>query len=149
MKDQRGGRSWEGMSARERDAMVAEWMGCRVRMLEHPPYGGTCECADRRHSPSLLGPLFAYTADHNAARLVEDEVMKRGLIEKYQTALIKILGLGMQVFNSAIEIGSYADLPDIPNNSFEWDGHAFLWSLLRATPDQKCRAALRAGGVEC
>lgn len=88
------------------------------------------------------GGIPDFSTDHAAARLLEDEIERRGLVEKYQNALIDVFGFDMQVFNSAIEISSHAVCPSIPNNTFQWQGHAFLWALIRATPEQKARAFL-------
>ena len=93
------------------------------------------------------GGLPAYSTDPAAARLVEDAIERRGLVERYQDALIEVLGLDMQVFNSAIELDPHGPQPTVPGNTFEWDGHAYLWVFSHATPAQRCRAALIACGV--
>lgn len=85
-------------------------------------------------------------SDPAFARLAEQEIARRGLIERYQNALIAILGLDMQVFNSAIELHTF-NAPKIPGNDFEWEGHAFLWCYSQATAEQRCHAAVRAMGV--
>ena len=60
--------------------------------------------------------LLPYSTDHTAVRLVEDEIERRGLVGPYVKALYAIVG----------KQGS--------------------WSLIRATPEQRCAAALRAVG---
>ncbi len=64
-------------------------------------------------------PYFA--SDHNSARLLEDEIERRGLQSTYIEALFTVLGC--------------------PGLGWE-DDTAFLWSLIRATPEQKARAFL-------
>jgi hypothetical protein len=88
-----------------------------------------------------------YVEDYGACHQIENEIERRGLIEAYQNALIDILGLEMQVFNSAIELDSHR-VRAIPGNQFQWVGHIELWLFHRATPDQRCLAALRAVGVQ-
>jgi hypothetical protein len=79
-------------------------------------------------------------------KILEDEVERRGLVEAYQNALIAVLGLDMQVFNSAIELNTL-EVPEVRNNTFEWEGHASLWKLIRAAPEQRARAFLEV--MEC
>ena len=85
---------------------------------------------------------YSWMRINDVLRNLEDEIERRGLVERYQDALIEILGFDMQVFNSAIELSLYGDLPKIPNNSFQWGGHAYLWAFHRATPEQRARAFL-------
>jgi len=74
---------------------------------------------------------------------MEAVIQERGLVERYVGALIDVLGLDMQPFNSAIEL-DWWEGPKVPDNSFEYDGYAYLWLLLRASPEDRCRAALLA-----
>lgn len=60
--------------------------------------------------------------DLNAARLVEDEVERRGLREQYL----------YEIEDITLEQGGW-------QNRVEWE-----WALLRATPETRCRAALLA-----
>lgn len=136
---------WSDMTPRERDALVG------VAFELHEP---GCPAIADDESDEVLGDYqrcvcnwLSFTASLDACRLVEGEIAKRGLIEKYQTALIELLDLDMQVFNSAIELNTY-NTPNIPNNTFEWEGHAYLWQYTQATAEHRCHAALRAMGVE-
>lgn len=85
----------------------------------------------------------SYTLDYFEMRTILDAIEQRGLVERYQNALIDVLGLDMAVYNSAIELISFKN-PSIPNNTFEGSGHAALWRFARATHDQICLAAVRA-----
>lgn len=129
---------WSSMTDRERDAVLAEAMGWTdIRYQEFQigsdMYGLPPDGTQR-------APIPGYTEDLGAARTIEDEIQKRGLIERYQNALIEILNLDMQVFNSAIELDPHG-APAIPNNVFEWEGHAYLWLFSRAAPAQRTEAA--------
>lgn len=90
--------------------------------------------------PDFVGSL-------DACRLVEGAIARRGLVEKYQNALIALLGLDMQIFSSVIELNT-RQLPEVLGNTFEWEGHATLWLYSQATCDQRCHAALRALGID-
>lgn len=66
------------------------------------------------------GGLPHYTTEHAAARLVEDEIERRGLQQRYVDELL----------------------------TFEREADfSAEWFLIRATPEQRCLAALRALGV--
>lgn len=67
-----------------------------------------------------------YSTDPAAARLVEDEIARRGLWEEYANALLDILDI------------SDTDLYD--------NSARASWQVLRATPEQRYRAALAACG---
>ena len=106
---------WATMTDYGRNAAIAKLAG-----LEHLPFFSSLD----------------------AARLVEGEIEHRGLVERYQNVLIEVLGLDMQVFNSAIELNPHF-APSVVSNTFEWRGHASLWLYLRATPAQRAEAAYR------
>lgn len=144
--DQRGGRSWEGLGARENDAAVAEWMGW-TDVAERPCYewSNTAQRYELFGVPpgqayKVLVPYFTadvppigkdedcFDESRATVRQVEDEVERRGLQDEYLIALGLVLW-GDWGINQDIELDN-------------------VWSLLRATPDQKCQAALRAGGVD-
>ena len=75
----------------------------------------------------LLGDLRDvpyYSTDHTAARLLEDDIEARGLQQQYETALIEATG------------ATYFDY-----------GVVDVWPLIRATPEQRCRAYLKARGL--
>ena len=125
---------WDELTPRERDAHVSIYLFSHVEPT-----------AELLRFPESGAPR--YTTSLDACRLVEEEIARRGLVEKYQDALIDILDLTMQVFSSAIELDIH-NPPNIPNNYFGWEGHAYLWAYSQATADQRCQAALRAIGVE-
>lgn len=152
---------WSDMTPRERDALVGEvvmgqtdfehigfiWEEGTTEDGEDGWDGFYCPRCHAEGSRAAVRCARQYTTDIAKAQLVEDEIARRGLIEKYQNALIGLIDLDMQVFNSAIELDTH-NPPDIPNNDFEWQGHAFLWRYSQATPEQRCHAACRAVGVE-
>lgn len=100
-------------AGRELDALVAE----RVMGWTRRARGHSMLMVDVWDGP-VDGPVGiaawripAYSTDIAAARLVEDEIERRGLSSEYTGALaVRIRG--------------------------------DLWDLLRATPEQRCRAAL-------
>jgi hypothetical protein len=68
---------------------------------------------------------FSPTSDHAAARLLEDEIARRDLIDDYIEQLIAIV-----------------DVPDLELDV--WPRYEDLWTLARAAPEQKARAFLKA-----
>lgn len=80
------------------------------------------------HALDEWGEIPRYEGRIEDAQLVEDEIEKRGLETKYISCLQEI------VWN-----GEYSE-HDYPLE--------LKWRLLRATPEQRCLAALRACGVE-
>lgn len=71
---------------------------------------------------NFFGDIPLLSADPAAARLVEDEIERRGLWRAYTEALLLAV----------------IDLPPGVDTIFEG------WALIRATPEQRCRAALAA-----
>jgi hypothetical protein len=69
------------------------------------------------------GGVPAYSTNPTAIRLAEDEIERRGLQDEYMTALFEI------VFNASFE--QYVNTHEI-------------WRIIRATPEQRARAALAA-----
>lgn len=167
---------WSDMTPRERDDLIARHLfGYATLLAEDSVFGPTlwlhdveavCDGKGGASNCRLLGgrcerlrvdgeirevfvrlcPAFTARMD-DGALIVEQEIKRRGLIEKYQNALIELLNLDMQVFNSAIELNTH-NVPTIPNNDFSWEGHAFLWQYSQAAAEQRCHAALRAVGIE-
>jgi hypothetical protein len=76
------------------------------------------------HHHHCLEVVPAYSTDPAAARLVEDEIERRGLWRAYTEALLLAV----------------IDLPPGVDTIFEG------WALIRATPEARCRAALVAVG---
>lgn len=131
-------KDWSSLTDRERDAALAQSLGW---VLNPPNVRGLgWQTPDGRFLGTDAHPHYTQSLD--AMRTVEDEIERRGLIGRYQNALISVLDLDMQVFNSAIELSPHV-APSIPNNTFEWDGHAYLWRLLHATPAQRAEAAYK------
>lgn len=69
--------------------------------------------------------LERYSSDHAAARLLEDEIDRRGLIDEYIEKLIVIV-----------------DAPDLELDV--WPKYSDLWKLAHSTPEQRARAFLAA-----
>lgn len=76
-----------------------------------------------------------FSTDPAAARLLEDEIERRGLQMAYTAAMIDVLGLdpGIEMTEPAISLW-------LCRNVMPQD----LWTLIRATPEQKARAFLAA-----
>lgn len=93
----------------------------------------------------VMGVQDFFATDHAAARLLEDEIEKRGLQEQYVTALIAELSLFIIAVADDLHIN-----PLIPplemTGKYKEIGNAFLWALMRATPEQKAKAFLEAVG---
>ena len=115
--------AWETMTPRERDAT-----------LHHQVFGGHVEhgrvpCPDNKLGCLVIhygylsdgSPIPHYTTDYAATSLVEDGIERRGLQESYIQALDKLVAYERE-------------------SGWEW----FRWGILRATPDQRCRAAVAA-----
>lgn len=123
---------------RKQDARVARALGWTTR--EIPVGGGSITYwnqPDGRPSfwgVDVLGVLPPFTTDPVAARQVEDEIERRGLWERYTKALLEIINPDAQLFSSALEHGGDPRALDIPST---------LWGLIRATPAQRCEAALK------
>lgn len=117
---------WSEMLPREKDAFVAQAMGYEVITV-------TSELQTIRHRiTGATRVLLHFTLEYQAARLVEEEIERQNLVDRYIEALVDILETG----NTNI----YGDQWEITS--------AALFLIRRATPDQICRAALVAFGVE-
>lgn len=127
---------WAALTPRDRDLLVAEHV-----MGYHRVTDDTTDYAGTRHANEILVPpgqtlqslqewlprrgriafgyfvTEQYTLSPTAARAVEDAIGRRGLGSQYAGALATIAG-------------------DVD-----------LWTIIRATPEQRCRAALVAVGV--
>lgn len=117
---------WGEMTPRERDAALAEGVMGSVPRLSHPiELGHPCTYWS---APRGQWSVFAttpppFTTDHDACRLVEDEIERRGLVREYITALGTVI------------------------NAVPFDDDLWPWQHMRATPEQRCHAALIALGV--
>lgn len=112
--------NWDELTPRQRDALVAEFMGWK---FQRPTHGPCCTCQHcGRHYDDCCESCH-YTTEREAALPVEDEIERMGLARNYIDELVHIV-----------------DVPALDDTL--WD-----WMLLRATPDQRCLAALRAKGV--
>jgi hypothetical protein len=76
-------------------------------------------------------PIRNYSGRSDTARLVEDEIERRGLTMDYADALVTAVA-PLLFQNEYVNFGPPA--------------YAALWALIRATPEQRCRAALAAVG---
>ena len=130
---------WGEMTPGERNQAVARALGWTYEPPTRMGWTGYWVATDGQRYISEDLPDFIGSLD--ACCIVEDEIERRGLVEPYQNALIKILDLDMQVFDSAIELDSW-QAPEVPGNRFEWEGHASLWLYSRAMPDRRCQAAV-------
>lgn len=139
------GKTWDEMAGWERCEIIMRALGWAYEARFEGDGAGYWVAPDGVRYISEGLPDFIGSLD--ACRLVEDEIARQGLVEKYQNALIAILNLDMQVFNSAIELDSHF-APEVPGNRFEQEGHATLWLYSQATAEKKCRAAVRALGID-
>ena len=118
-------KTWEEMAPRERDAAIAKQVMGWAQVDDKDGEEGW-GVPPGSEGVSWVGSPFQnyphYTTDHAAARLVEDEIERRGLRNEYVRALIA---------PGAEEVTSY----------LWYVGHDDLWALIRATPEQRCRAA--------
>lgn len=119
----------ELIAGRELDALIAvSVMGWTVDQRNPATvYSGYDACGQYSAVPS-------YSTDIAAARLIEDHIELSGRVWPYIEALVAVLDLDIDILPSAIEAGS----PHAP------DMRSFAWDLIRATPEQKCLAALKA-----
>lgn len=100
---------------RELEAAVAEFV-----------LGYTCCCEDGPQSDCPIhgrqpNALQRYSTDPTATRQVEDEIERRGLQQRYTVLLSQRL----------MDFSGWLSWRD-------------SWALIRATPEQRCRAALDA-----
>lgn len=72
-----------------------------------------------------------WEVDPTAIRIVEDEIERRGLQERYALALADVVTTGSSIVDDMTLLHEEGEI-------------MLLWQLLRATPEQRCRAALRA-----
>lgn len=104
------------------------WVG-KAGELPGSPY--VCPDGSEAHD------VRAFTTDRNLVALVEDQIEKRGLQKEYEHALLKVLNLHDSTY--------------IRTTSSDYQAFEFcvgeLFPVLRATPEQRCLAALRAVGV--
>lgn len=109
---------WEEITPVQRDALVEE----RVMERKKEPlfWGPDITATIQRNVPY-------YTANIAAACLVEGEIDRQGLRENYVWELCQIAAQRRS-----------------PDEWYEDD----LWKLIRATPEQRCHAALRSKGVD-
>lgn len=123
-------KTWEEMTPREQDASIHHQI-----FGNHVEYGHV-PCPDNKQGCLVAHfgftsngvPIPLYTTDHAACRLVEDEIERRELWGTYLSALVDIL-----------DIYGY-------DAWYDWDRQwvSAVRDILRATPEQRCHAALRA-----
>lgn len=136
-------KTWDEMKPRERDVLTAERvMGITVFYLTSPRvlfYGvdgidRPCDAGEPYELSGMDGktpmPLPFFSQDIRACRLIDDVIEQRGVQQRYIEELASLRGCP----------GSRATMPTI----WSWDG---LWCVMRASPADRCRAALRAMGV--
>jgi hypothetical protein len=107
----------------ELDALIAEMLGWHD--IDLRPYGDETDEWALGYPPGETNPQFLtpFSASLDAARLVEDEIERRGLQESYTRALKDIV---------------CAASPLLPDQSYMFA----VWRFVRTTPEQRCRAAL-------
>ncbi len=155
---------WAALTARQRDALVAERiMGRDIRVASshewertedgeidteawdtdghNGPYCLRCKYGfcifcegEEGYTKQPCQPYYPHcTTSLESACQVEDAIGQRGLTEQYIDALISVCELDHIRFT-----GRGTDV--------QCD-HSALWPLIRATPEQRCHAALIACGV--
>lgn len=120
-------KAWDEMSERERDALVAGAMGwTQIKMSDIFPD------SVRGYAPGAKTeyevPAYTDEDDRNPSKWVEDEIERRGLQSDYGGALAEIAGV---------------------SDDFWYDATGDdVWKIAHVAPADRCRAALRAMGVE-
>lgn len=139
---------WEELDSRNKDVLVAEhlmgwvwqpvpWMNNEQSMLVPNITFLKHEDARVKLGMHIYEFVPRYTTDWNAFLLVEKRIDTQGLQEKYARALCSVCHV--LIGNNSLDIEDPGlDYVDIEN----------IWSLVTATLDQRCQAALRAIGVE-
>ena len=107
------------MSDRQLDARVARALGNTGALMGGDAYLATQVSRE---------DIFPYSSDHTAVATLRELVAQRELQGAYLSAL--------------------ADLCGFEGRDFEDLGYGALWPLINATPEQQCRAFLRACSVE-
>lgn len=121
-----------------------------LQVDEAKPYGDTHVCircglgsghVGTSEALQLPGPCDIpprpYSTDIAAVRLVEDEIERRGLGWEYAQELLRLVAYpdGSNAYDRAPKRGSFF----LESQPTDRD----LWPLLRATPRQKCLAAIK------
>lgn len=120
--------NWSALTPRQRDALIAEhlmgyhvqWIGGDVWIVP-PPSAEDQDVA--------LGRVPEYSTRAHGGPMAEQEIERRGSEAQsdYAWILKEIVGV---------------------SDDFKYDATAAdLWKVIRATPEQRCRAALIAIGV--
>lgn len=109
---------WAALTPRERDAVVAQHVFGYTLNYEFADVLGAPSVPALRDRWDDWGLLPYYSTAYDSMHQVENEIDRRGLGSQYAGALAGLLG----------------DTAD-------------LWTILRATPAQRCQAALIALGV--
>jgi len=131
-------KSWADLTDRARGVAIAVAIGVPVRpyeerrdhqWLDNPDnYPYVTDDGERLiywRAPNEDGFDWGPTSNHAAARLVEDEIERRGASYTYVRELRKLLPIPQSMHANS-------------------DTHVFMF--LRATPEQRCEAAWRALG---
>jgi len=131
------------LAGRDLDAAVAEHvLHCgpdtwpRICEVEHHSLDDEVYCYTCGDSVSVQAQVPpAYSSDIAGAYVMEDALAMHELRDAYMDALLAIVDGEAQIFGSAIECDPY---------HHGGDGWEVAWKLVHATPDQRCRAALKA-----
>lgn len=132
--------TWDKLTAEERDAQVARALGWKQQEVN-----GQLLWFDASGTVSLwgglaLGVLPPFSTYPPACREVENSIERRELQEEYAEKLAAIVDPdGAAVYPSTIEIDQYTS----PHRT----AGLWIWAISRATPDQRCLAALKTLGV--
>ncbi len=118
---------WDEMKPRERDALVTEKV-MEWRKSYAMPGSAIWSWYLPDNTYAVCDRHPHYTTDHNAAAEVRAEIARRRLHGDFLGHLGSILEVAIPVAKGI--------------------GLKSLWELTNATPEQQCRAALRAVGVE-
>jgi hypothetical protein len=84
---------------------------------------------------TYLTELPHYSADIAAAQKIEVEIERRGLQVRYVDALVARVTTTESIVEDIIALHGTSDA-------------LIMWRILRATPEQRCKAALRAATRE-
>lgn len=111
--------SWDSMTTQERDAWIAEWLGQ--------------DCLARH---GYIDRLPSFATEYAAAKLMLDEVERRGLHDTYQEELLALLAVSPV---SSVQTHAVWEV---------FHANPKLWRLIDPTWGQLCETVYRVAAKE-